>query len=96
MPSLEWISFALDVLLVVAGLAAYLARPRIGGQMAQGLRVLLVGVVVLGFAHLLETLLFTLFHVAQDWNEIAHRLIVGSGFVLVIIGFLIMRRAVEE
>ncbi len=96
MHSLEWASFILDVLLVAAGIAGYLARPRIGGEMAKGLRVLLVGVMALGFAHLLETLLFTLFHIAQQWNEIAHRVIVGSGFVFVIIGFLIMRRAFEE
>lgn len=96
MHSLEWVSFTLDILLVVAGIAGYLSRPRIGGEMAKGLRVLLVGVVVLGFAHLLETLLFTLFHIAQEWNEIAHRLIVGSGFIFVIIGFLIQRRAFEE
>ncbi len=48
MKSLEVISLSLDILLVFAAGVAYLARPRIGGQLAKGLRVLLAGVIVLG------------------------------------------------
>jgi hypothetical protein len=45
---LELISLLLDILLVVAAIVAYLARPRIGGELAKGLRILLAGVMVLG------------------------------------------------
>jgi hypothetical protein len=85
----------MDILLVLAAIGAYLARPRIGGQLAKGLRVLLAGVLVLGFAHLFETILFA-FNVSREVNEIVHRLFVGTGFVFVIWGFIVMRRAFEE
>jgi hypothetical protein len=55
MEPLQVVSFVLDVLLVVAAIVAYLARPRIGGELAVGLRILLVGVLILGLAHLVET-----------------------------------------
>ena len=92
----QLISFILDVLLVIAAVAAYLARPRIGGQLAKGLRVLLAGVIILGFAHLIETGLFVIFSLNLQVNEIVHRLLVVIGFVFVIRGFSTMRRAFDE
>ena len=96
MTLLELISFTLDILLIAAAILAYFARPRIGGQLARGLRVLLVGVIILGMAHFIETGLFTWFNIAREVNEILHRLIVVAGFVFVIWGFAMMRRAFEE
>ena len=96
MQPLQIISLALDILLVVAAVAAYLARPRIGGQLARGLRILLVGVLILGFAHLFETALFVLLNANTQVNEIIHRLLIATAFVFVILGFWIMRRAFEE
>lgn len=93
---LELISIALDILLVIAAVLAYLARPRIGGQLSKGLRILLVGIIVLGMAHFVETVLFAVFNVDRGSNEIIHRLIVSVGFVFVVLGFVIMRRAFEE
>lgn len=95
MKFLELISLSLDILLVVAAVVAYMARPQIGGQLAKGLRVLLTGVMVLGLAHLVETVLFIALSVDRQVNEIIHRLLVGSGIVFVIIGFIIMRRAFD-
>jgi len=89
------ISLFLDVCLIVAAVLAYLARPRIGGQLAKGLRLLLVGVMVLGLAHFIETVLFGVFYVLVDLNEVIHRLLIAAGFVFVIWGFVIMRRAFE-
>ena len=65
---LELVSLILDVLLVVAAIASFLARPRIGGELARGLRVLMVGVMILGFAHLIETALFTVFNFDLQLN----------------------------
>ena len=92
---LELISLLLDILLVVAAIVAYLARPRIGGELAKGLRILLAGLMVLGFAHLVETSLFVLLNVDRQLNEVIHRLLIGAGFVCVIWGFYTMRRAFE-
>ena len=96
MNTLNEIALALDVILVLATVIAYWSRPRIGGQLSKGLRVLLIGLMLLGFAHLIETGLFVLFNLELHVNEIIHRLIVMAGFVFVIWGFIIMRRAFEK
>lgn len=96
MTLLETISLGLDILLVAAAAITYVARPRIGGELSRGLRILLGGVIVLGLAHLIETAMFTVFNLSLETNEILHRLIVMFGFVFVILGFLIMRRAFED
>jgi hypothetical protein len=90
------VSLILDILLVAAAVVAFWARPRIGGLLARGLRVLMAGVVVLGLAHLVETALFVAFNLNTSLNEILHRLLVVAGLILVIAGFVIMRRAFEE
>ena len=47
---MQIIAIVLDILLVIAAVAAYLARPRIGGELAKGLGTLTTGVVILGLA----------------------------------------------
>jgi hypothetical protein len=89
------LSLVLDIFLVIAAVAAYIARPRIGGQLAKGMRSLTTGLLVLGFAHLIETLLFVIFSVNQPLNELIHRLLVALGFTFVIIGFVRMRKAFD-
>jgi len=96
MQFLEFISLALDVLLVFAAVIAYLTRPRIGGELAKGLRVLLVGVMILGFAHLFETIVFMIFPgIDTQLNEVIHRLLNGVGFGFIVLGFWTMRQAFE-
>ena len=92
---METIAFVLDIFLVIAAIAAYLARPRIGDQLAKGLQTLTTGLIVLGFAHLIETLLFVLFNIGTPVNEIIHRLLVAIGFAFVIAGFVRMRKAFD-
>jgi hypothetical protein len=95
MDALQITSLMLDLLLVAAAVIAYLARPRVGGALAKGLRVLLIGVMILGLAHLIESALFVIFHFDLEANEIIHRLLVGAGFVFVIWGFFKMRQALK-
>jgi hypothetical protein len=93
--SMETIAIVLDVVLVIAAIAAYLARPRIGGQLSKGLQTLMTGILVLGLAHLIETLFFTLLFVDRPLNEVIHRLLVAVGFIFVIVGFVRMRKAFD-
>ena len=79
--------------MIIAAIIAYLSRPRIGGELAKGLQILMTGIMILGFAHLVETLLFLEFSVDTSFNEIVHRLLVSGGFIFVIVGFNRMRRA---
>jgi hypothetical protein len=90
---METLAILLDITLVIAGLAAYRASPKIGGELAKGLRLLTNGVLILGFAHLVESLLFVFFDTARPFNEVIHRLIVILGFAFVIAGFNRMRGA---
>jgi hypothetical protein len=93
---MDTIAFVLDIFLVIAAFAAYLARPRIGGQLAKGMRSLTTGLLVLGFAHLTETVLFAMFFVDRPLNEVIHRLLVAVGFIFVIVGFVRMRKAFDN
>ena len=93
---MDTIAFVLDIFLVIAAFAAYLARPRIGGQLARGMRSLTTGLLVLGFAHLTETVLFAMFFVNRPLNEVIHRLLVAAGFIFVIVGFVRMRKAFDN
>ena len=95
MDTLQIVSLILDVLLIAAAVIAYLARPQIGGALAKGLRILLIGVMILGLAHFIETMLFAVLQLDQEANEVVHRLLVGVGFVFVIWGFLKMREALK-
>jgi hypothetical protein len=95
MDTLQIISLVLDVLLIAAAVIAYLARPQIGGALAKGLRILLIGVMILGLAHFIETILFAVLNLSQEANEVIHRLLVGVGFGFVIWGFLKMREALK-
>jgi hypothetical protein len=90
---METFAILLDITLVIAGIAAYRASPRIGGELAKGLRLLTDGVLILGFAHLVESVMFLLFDTARPFNEVIHRVIVILGFAFVIVGFNRMRRA---
>jgi hypothetical protein len=51
------LTYFLDIVLVVSAVLALYFRPRIGGQLAVGLRLIMVGVFILGLTHLTDTLL---------------------------------------
>jgi two-component sensor histidine kinase len=76
MEPLQVVSFVLDLLLVVAAIV-YLARPRIGGELSVGLRILLVGVIILGLAHLRNGAVCAL-NESLQLNEVIHRLLVAT------------------
>lgn len=96
MRPLQIVALTLDIVLVAASIVAYRARPRIGGELAKGLRILLIGVIILGLAHFIETGLFVVFSLAFDVNEVLHRLIVATGSIFVILGFFTLRRVFEK
>ncbi|MBI5030102.1 MAG: hypothetical protein HZB51_06210 [Chloroflexi bacterium] len=96
MDLLQITAFLLDILLVFAAIVAFQTRPRIGGELAKGLSILLIGVVILGFAHFIESVLFAFLDVDLEINEVIHRLLVGFGFLWVIFGFVTMNRAFRE
>lgn len=95
MKPLQTISLILDLIVAIATVAMFLARPRIGGEFGRGMRILVIGFLVLGVAFVTETLLFLMSRISIEANEIVHRLLIGLGFVLIIWGFGVMRRALK-
>jgi hypothetical protein len=91
----QTLSVILDLLVVFLTIAMFLARPRIGGLLGRGMRILVAGFLVLGLAFFSETVLFIISPISTQANEIVHRLIVGLGFVFIIGGFIMMRRAFD-
>lgn len=93
MRPLQALSLIFDLATIVLTVAMFLARPRVGGAMGQGIQSLTIGFVVLGVAFVTETGLFVLSSVSFQANEVIHRVLVGIGFVLIVWGFVRMRRA---
>lgn len=90
------LTYVLDILLVISAVLALYYRPRIGGQLAVGLRLIMVGVFILGLTHLSDTLLKD--YVAQidaTTRPLLHRGLNVIGFLLIFVGFFRMKKAIE-
>jgi len=87
---LEIVTYAFDGVLLIAGTAsAVIAWRSLSGRLSLGIAVISVGLVLLGFAHLSETLLGTLFgFVGEGPPEITHRVLVLVGFSLLVCGIM--------
>jgi hypothetical protein len=92
----ETLSLLLDFVLIIAAVAAYIARPRIGGELAKGLQILMIGIILFGLAHLSETILYFMLNFEFEIHEIVERIFEVIGFAFVIWGFLRMRKAFKE
>jgi len=91
------LTLTLDITLVVAAFLAYYFRPRIGGTLAVGLRLIMAGVLILGLTHLADTLTkdyLTMIDAAT--RPLLHRALNVIGFLFIFIGFFRMRSAIES
>ena len=90
------LTYFLDILLVISAILALYFRPRIGGELAVGLRWIMVGVFILGLTHLSDTLLKD-FVAAIDAasRPVLHRSLNLIGFIVIFIGFFRMKQALE-
>jgi hypothetical protein len=86
---METINLGFDFVLI--GVAFWMImvvrQSGLGGVMGNTLSFITIGAVVLGMAHLIETLTFQVFKL-QDvaFGEFLHRIIVLTGFVFLILG----------
>jgi hypothetical protein len=91
------LTYILDILLVISAILALYFRPKIGGQLAIGLRLIMVGVFVLGLTHLTDTLLKDLVSsIDATTRPLLHRGLNVIGFIFIFLGFFRMRKALEE
>ena len=90
------LTYGLDIILVISALLALYYRPRIGGQLAIGLRLIMIGVFILGVTHLTDTLLKDFVSVIDATaRPLLHRGLNVVGFLFIFIGFFRMRKAIE-
>ena len=92
------LTLLLDIILVVAAFLALYYRPRIGGTLAVGLRLIMVGVFILGLTHLSDTLMKELIGEMIDavTRPLLHRGLNVVGFLFIFGGFFRMRAAIES
>jgi hypothetical protein len=86
--NMETIIIGLDFVLIAVGLWMFwvVRTANLGGAMGQTLMFLALGALLLGFAHLSETIIFEIFKLSVEATEVIHRLTVLSGFVLLTVG----------
>ena len=96
MEPLQVLTLGLDVILVILTVAMFAARPRIGGSLGSGMRILVAGFLVLGVAFISETALFVVTPISIVANEVIHRVLIGFGFALIIWGFSRMGQALKQ
>jgi hypothetical protein len=84
----ELINTTMDfILLIVSFWMALTARKmNMGGAVGKTISLVVYGAIVLGLAHLAETILSNFFNVPNDPNELIHRGIVLLGFILLTVG----------
>ena len=78
-------SSTLDFVLIAAGfwMAHTANQMQMRGAVGVTLRQVSVGAVILGFAHLIETVLFEVVKVGTESNELIHRVIILVGFLFI-------------
>ncbi len=79
----DW-NVVLDIVLIVASLWMVLTVRGVGGIVGRTLTFIVIGAVILGFAHLQATLTADTF---GKWNQTIHRVVVLFGFLFLVYGF---------
>ena len=88
MSILRVVNLILDLSLVGASLWMITIVRGIGGIVGRTLNIITIGAVVLGIAHITETTLDTLMPTLNgDLGEFIHRVLVFTGFVMLVSGF---------
>lgn len=92
---MELVNFILDLVLVSVALwmIMVIRSSTLGSVFGKTLSWISAGAIILGTAHLLETLTFQVFHLEDVvLGEMLHRLIVLAGFGSLATGFLGLRQ----
>jgi hypothetical protein len=92
----DYFTLILDVIIIIGSLGAlYLFRPRIGGTLSVGLRMIMVGVFILGLTHLADSIVLTFSLLDPMTEHWVHHTVNYLGYIVIFIGFFQMKRAVE-
>ncbi len=81
------INLIFDFVLVAASIWMVIEVRGIGGIIGNSMNRLVLGAIVLGFAHLIATFGTSVLKIDGPTNNLIHRVIVLLGFVLLVAGF---------
>ncbi len=81
------LNLIMDFVLVAASIWMVLEARGIGGIVGTSINRIVIGAIILGFAHLIATVGTTVLQIEGPLNQFIHRLIVLAGFVLLVAGF---------
>jgi hypothetical protein len=84
---IQFINHSLDFVLIAAAvwMAVTVARLRLGGALSKSVNRVVIGAIILGFAHMVETIALQ-YDVDEHLNELIHRGIILFGFLALILG----------
>ena len=92
----DYLTLVLDLIIIVGSLGAlYFFRPRIGGTLSVGLRLIMIGVFLLGLTHLADSIVLTFSLLDPMTEHWIHHSVNYIGFITIFIGFFQMKKAVE-
>jgi hypothetical protein len=81
------LNLIMDFVLVAASIWMVVVVRGIGGIIGASMTRLVIGALILGFAHMLATVGSNVFMIEGPLNNFIHRLIVLAGFVVLVLGF---------
>jgi hypothetical protein len=82
------VTFDFVLLAVAVWMVLVVGRSGLGGVIGNTLNFITIGAIVLGLAHLSETITFEVLHLENvALGEFLHRIIVLAGFVCLVVGF---------
>jgi hypothetical protein len=86
--SYESLNFGFDLLLLVIGMVMAYAATKIpsAGAIGKTVRNVVIGAIILGLAHLIETGISFFFKIDTETNELIHRAIILLGFAFLYFG----------
>jgi hypothetical protein len=80
-------NLVMDFVLVAASIWMVVEARGIGGIVGTSINRIVIGAIILGFAHLIATFGSSVLMLEGPLNNFIHRLIVLAGFVLLVAGF---------
>lgn len=95
---IDLMNFLLDLVLVAISiwLAWNAIATHLKGNLGVSMRTIAVGALILGIAHLTETVLDQHFHVRTELNELIHRFFILVGFSSIAIGMSRVTAAINR
>ena len=93
---LEIVNVSMDFILLAIAFWMVIAARGLGGVVGKSMGLVTIGAVVLGLAHLLETVLFEFADIGAAPGEVIHRVVILVGFLFLTLGLSAATRVLKK